>query len=95
VTVTWEDALADCESRLDAAAAALELGKPVALVPFAEPQIADPLPAELEARARACSERGLDLEQRFAGELERVRVELRRLPRMPRTQGAARFDAQA
>jgi hypothetical protein len=95
VTVTWEDALADCESRLDTAAAALDLGKPVALAPFADPEIAGPLPAELAGRARACSERGLELEERLSGELERVRVELRRLPRMPRTQGEARFDAQA
>jgi hypothetical protein len=95
VTVTWEDALADCESRLDAATAALELGKPVAIAPFSDAGISGPLPAELADRARACSERGLELEARFAVELERVRVELRRLPRMPRVPAGTRFEAQA
>ena len=85
MTITWEDALTDCESRLDAATAALELGKPAAIAPFSEAEIEGPLPAELR----------IELEQRFAAELERVRTELRRLPRMPRVPAGTRFEAQA
>jgi hypothetical protein len=95
LTVTWEQALAECEARLDAAAAALEDGAPPAVAPFAAPAVDGPFPASLADRARVCSERGDELQERLTSELERVRTELRRLPRMPRAQREAHFDAQA
>jgi len=95
MTLTWERTLADCEARLDAAAAALEQGAPTAIAPFSAPDVEGPIPAALADRARACFARGEALEERLALELGRLRAELRRLPRMPRAQGEARFDAQA
>ena len=95
MTVTWEHALTECETRLDAALAALEGGSPADIAPFSPPEIDGPLPAPLADRARACCARGEELDARLANELERVRRELRRLPRMPRAQRDSRFDAQA
>jgi hypothetical protein len=95
MTVTWEQALADCEARLDAAAAALEAGAPSAIAPFSAAEIEGPLPVALTGRAQACSVRGEELSRRLGEELERVRVELRRLPRMPRAPRETRFEAQA
>jgi hypothetical protein len=87
---TWEDALAGCEARLDAAEAALEAGNPTEVAPF-EPLI----PAALVDRARQCATRSDELQTRLAAELERIRLELRRLPRMPPAPQEHRFDAQA
>lgn len=95
MTVTWEQALTDCEARLDAAAAALESGTPTAIAPFAAAEIEGPLPTGLAGRAQACSARGDELSARLADELERVRLELRRLPRMPRAEREPRFEVQA
>jgi hypothetical protein len=94
VTATWEHALADCEARLDAAAAALDQGGPV-VAPFTAPEVEGPIPEYLAGRARACSERGDQLQARLQDELERIRAELRRLPRIPRAPREAHFDAQA
>ncbi len=95
MTLTWERALADCEARLDAAEVALSRGTALPVSPFSEAEIEGPLPAALAERARECCARGAELEQRLSHELERIRLELRRLPRMPRAQSEARFQAQA
>ena len=95
MSVTWEHALEECEARLDSAAVALDRGTPAAITPFSLPAVDGPIPAALVERARACSARSDALSARAADELERIRQELRRLPRMPRTAGAARFEAQA
>jgi hypothetical protein len=95
VTVTWDRALADCEARLDAVAAALVHGAPASAAPFATPDVEGPIPAPLAARARAVAERGAELEERLTSELARLRSELRRLPRMPRAPRESRFDTQA
>jgi hypothetical protein len=95
VSVTWEQAIEECEARLDAASAALEHRAPAEIAPFSTPAVDGPIPAALVERARACSARSDDLSARLTDELERVRLELRRLPRMPRAQGEARFEAQA
>ena len=92
---TWEHALEECEARLDAASVALEQARPAAITPFSVPAVDGPIPAALVDRARACSARGEELSARAADELERIRRELRRLPRMPRAAGATRFEAQA
>lgn len=95
MTVTWEDALAECEARLDTARAALEPGPGPAVAPFSAPAVTGPIPEHLAARARECAERGERLQAQLTGELERLRTELRRLPRMPRAQREAHFDVQA
>jgi hypothetical protein len=95
VTVTWEDALTECEARLDAAESALDPRTAVPVAPFGPPAVDGPLPAPLAERARACCERGEALASQLAGELDRIRAELRRLPRMPRAPREAHFDAQA
>ena len=95
MTVTWEHALSECEARLDAASAALERRTAGEIPAFSPPAVDGPIPTELVERARACSDRGEALEATLAEELERVRQELRRLPRMPRAQSETRFNAQA
>jgi hypothetical protein len=65
------------------------------VAPFSTPEVTEPLSGPLVARARAISERGEQLERQLTSELERIRAELRRLPRMPRAQGETRFEAQA
>jgi hypothetical protein len=80
-TTIWEDALAGCEARLDA--------------PFEPPPVDGLIPAALVDRARQCATRSDELQTRLAAELERIRLELRRLPRMPRAPQEHRFDAQA
>ncbi len=92
MTVTWEHVLSDCEARLDAASSALELGLPAEVTPFSATEVAEPIPAELADRARVCVARGEALEAPLVNELERVRSELRRLPRMPRAEREARFE---
>jgi len=95
MTVTWEHALEECEARLEAASIALECGTPLAVAPFSAPEVDGPIPPALLERARACSSRSDALAAKLADELERVRLELRRLPRMPRAPREARFEAQA
>ena len=95
MTVTWEHALAECEARLDAASAAGERLPSGGIPAFAPPEVAGPIPEALVERARACSVRGEALQAELAEELERVRQELRRLPRMPRAQSETRFEVQA
>jgi len=96
VTVAWERALSECEDRLDAASAALDNGRaPSEIAPFSAPTVADPIPAALAERARALVARGAALEKQLTDERERIRSELRRLPRMPRAPRETRFEAQA
>ena len=83
MTITWERALADCEARIDTALAGLERGEPVQIEPFSPDEIDGPLPVVLARRAPPCRDRGAELEERLERELERIRSELRRLPRMP------------
>jgi len=95
MTVPWERALDECEARLDAVTAALEAGTPAAVEPFSAPAVDGPVPAHLEGRAEECSTRGEELRARLEQELEDIRAELRRLPRMPRKPREVHFDAQA
>lgn len=95
MTISWEHALTECEARLDAASAALECRTPGAIPAFVEPEVDGPIPEELADRARACAARSEELEAQLAGELDRIRGELRRLPRMPRAQSENRFEVQA
>lgn len=92
---TWEDALAGCEARLDAAEATLEAGNPTEVAPFEPLAVEGLIPAALVDRARQCATRSDELQTRLAAELERIRLELRRLPRMPPAPQEHRFDAQA
>jgi hypothetical protein len=93
--MTWEHALTECEARLDAASAALERRIPGAIPEFSVPDVAGPIPDELADRARACATRSEELEGRLTDELDRIRAELRRLPRMPRAESENRFEVQA
>ena len=95
MTVAWEQAIAGIEANVDAAERALAAGTAPELAPFTPPALAEPLPAELADRARACRDRNDALAARIGGELDRIRSELRRLPRVPRSTHEARFDAQA
>jgi hypothetical protein len=91
----WELAIQDCERRVVAAEAALENGDPAAVVPFAVPALDGEIPSALVDRARECAARGEALQAQLGDELERIRRELRRLPRMPPPPPENRFDAQA
>jgi hypothetical protein len=95
MTGSWERALDECDARLDAVTAALAAGTRPAVETFAPPAVDGPIPAELGGRARECASRGEELRERLEGELEAIRAELRRLPRMPRPPREAHFDAQA
>ena len=95
MTASWEHALDDCDARLDAVTAALAAGTAPAVDAFAEPAVDGPMPAHLADRARECATRGEALHARLSNELDAIRAELRRLPRMPRAQREAHFDAQA
>jgi hypothetical protein len=95
VTGRWERVLDDCEARLDAASAVLSSGSTPNIAPFAAPTAPEPLPGSLVQRARALVARGEDLEHLLTTESERIRTELRRLPRMPRAQSAAHLDVKA
>ncbi len=90
----WEQALRDCEARIDTTAAALNRGARARLDEFTEPVVGESLPAGLVPRARELVERGEQLERRLADEQARIRAELRRLPRMPAAQHTAKFDAR-
>jgi hypothetical protein len=97
VITDWEQALAECEARIDAAAAGLDggVGATTAVAPFAIPAIDGPCPAVFEGRARALVERGIELERRLETERDRVRSELRRLPRMPPIERAWHLEVKA
>jgi len=95
VTLSWEAALDECEARLDAALASLDHTAPGVVTPFSPDEIEGPLPAALVDRAQACCTRGQELERRLADELERVRRELRRLPRVRQAPHQARYEALA
>lgn len=95
MTITWEQALEECEARLDAASGALERGTPNEVALFCAPDVDGPIPPALLDRARACSVRSDALSAQLADELERIRKELRRLPRMPRAERETRLDVQA
>ena len=51
MTVTWDQALTDCEARLDAAAKAFENGTLAAVDPFSPSEVDGPLPTALAERA--------------------------------------------
>ena len=95
MSVTWERVLDDCEARIDAAGAVIGRRAAPELTPFAAPELEAPMPELLADRARDLLTRGVELEDQLARELERIRSELRRLPRMPAAAREARFDAQA
>ena len=89
MSTDWESTLAECEERL---ATGTTLG---AIPDFAEPVGHGPFPAELEPRARAIVEQGEALERRLETEQERIRQELRRLPRIPPVENQSRFDSRS
>jgi hypothetical protein len=96
----WERALAECEARLDAVegldpAELTTAGGGLVIPAFADPGVGQPLPVALAGRAQACLDRTDALHARLTGELDRIRGELRRLPRLPRAPREGRFDAQA
>jgi len=93
--LTWEEALADCDARLDAAEAGIGTGSNPAVAPFSVPELAGPCPDPLLGHVRSLIERGTALEERLTTERERIRLELRRLPRLPRAQGESHFDTRA
>jgi hypothetical protein len=92
----WEAALAECEARLDAAAAApgARAGE-AEIAPFTAPEVDGPLPAPLVDRARRIVERAEVLEHRLTDEQGRIRAELRRLPRLPPAVHQTSFDKRA
>jgi hypothetical protein len=92
---TWARAIAECEDRLVAADSRLRNGEPAVVEPFAAPAVEGTIPPALVERARACADRGEALLAQLAEEQERIRRELRRLPRMPPATPENRFDAQA
>ncbi len=94
MTDGWEQALRDCEARIDTTAAALNSGARAHLDEFTEPVVEQSLPSSLVPRAQDLVERGEALERRLAEEQARIRAELRRLPRMPAVQHTAKFDAR-
>lgn len=94
MTDTWERALADCEGRLDRAAATLT-GGTSDVDPFSAPALPIPMPAALVDHARELVRQGEALEERLTGEQDRIRAELRRLPRMPRAARQSHFDTKA
>ena len=89
----WERTLAECEARLDAAGA--HAPGAVEFPPFSAPAGLDPMPAALAGRARALVDRGEKLAHELGGEQDRIRSELRRLPRMPAVPGQGHFDTKA
>jgi hypothetical protein len=96
VTDGWEQTLTECEARLDAAAGA-PVSRPgtTEITPFAVPEVTAPLPADLVGRARMIVVRAEALERQLAGEQDRIRAELRRLPRLPPAQHTPSFDDRA
>jgi hypothetical protein len=94
--VTWDDALATLEACLEAAESALELADPVGMEPFRAPPVDAPLDDDQADRARVLLARGEEVQARLEAERDRVRAELKHLPRMPATQGGtARFEVTA
>jgi hypothetical protein len=93
--VTWEDALAELEARLVAAEAALELAEPAGMEPFEPPAVDGLLDPALADRARALLTRGEDLQARLEAERDRVRADLRRIPKLPASPGVSRFEVTA
>jgi hypothetical protein len=97
VDPAWEHALSELEARLDAAEADLARPAPEreALAPFVPPTVPGTLPPALLGRAERALARAVELERRLAEELERVRDEVRRIPRRPESPGRARFEVDA
>ena len=93
---SWERALDELEARLELADAILDLnGEVEPLPPFATPPVDGPLPAPLAERARAALERSEALQARMEQEVERIRTELRGLPKLAPPPGRGRFEVDA
>jgi hypothetical protein len=96
VTDGWEQTLAECEARLDAAAGApAARGGATEIVAFAAPEDTGPIPVSLVGRAQLIVDRAEALERQLVGEQDRIRAELRRLPRLPPAQHTPSFDSRA
>jgi hypothetical protein len=96
VTASWETTLSELEARIDSTERGIGARDVDALAPFTPPGDRGPLPVELGERARAILERGDDAVALAEAEQERLRAELRRLPRHPAHQPpASTFRAQA
>jgi len=78
--LTWDDVLADLEARLDATTAS----GGGAIAPFTEPVVVAPLPEHLLSRAEAILERTERLTGDLEAQAQRIRTELRRIPRPTR-----------
>jgi hypothetical protein len=88
MTTTWVAALDDFEHRLVLAEAVLELGSDTddeaptgAWAAFRPPEMAEPFPADLVARAETLLSRAGAVERRLLDEQARIRAELARLPK--------------
>jgi hypothetical protein len=92
---SWRNVLDECDARLAAATAALDRGAGEPVAPFAGADVSEPLPGELVERARDLVDRSELLERRLRDEQDRLRTELRRLPRMPTAPREVHFEAKA
>ena len=79
----WDDVLDAFEDRLVAQAAALELGAPDVLAPFAPPAGLAPLPVDLTQRATQLTQRCRAIEQDIARALQAAGVALDRMTSAP------------
>jgi len=91
--ISWEQALDELSERLDAVDCSEHPER--ALGPFEPPAVAEPLPEALRSRVEALIARTDALAGRLQDELDDVRAELRRLPRVPRQPGRSRFEVDA
>lgn len=91
MTDGWEQALSECEARLDAAADT----RAAEIAPFTVPEVNGPMPATLVGRARLIVDRAETVGHQLAAEQDRIRAELRRLPRLPPAPHTTSFDRRA
>lgn len=85
----WDDVLDAFEDRLAAQVAALDLGAPDVVPPFAPPAGLSPLPVDLTERATQLTQRCRAIEQDIARALEAAGVALDRLTSAPAPAPAA------
>ncbi len=92
MTVSWDEALADIEARLDALDHALADGG-TAAIEFAPPTVDGPLPPALRERAEAAAARTDDLLARAEARARDIKSELQRLPRRrPQSASTSLFE---
>lgn len=95
---SWGAVLDDFEARLSLAEAMLELGlAEEAPAAFVAPELVEPFPSRLLARAEDLLGRARTVEQSLRTEQHRIREELRRLPKapVPERRSGAQFEFEA